>query len=177
MHGRYSGTWPSWQFQQTASKVQMMRLKQNADAYHCEIIFILFRERQHYIIYCIFSPSDFQNCCWSKHLKSEVHILEYHPLHPILGLSLRNNWHSTLMTFKRPSNRYITFWKTIAIFYIQFWKCDRNMIIKNCQLSSMTNVTGSIVVDTNTKSLLFMYIQRIHELELHCNKETSDEDG
>ena len=42
--------------QQTEPTVQIMRLKQTADAHHCEIILILSEEKQHNGVYCIFHP-------------------------------------------------------------------------------------------------------------------------
>ena len=39
-----------------------MRLKQNADAYQCEIVFILFGEKQHNGVYCMFHPLTVQKC-------------------------------------------------------------------------------------------------------------------
>ena len=39
---------------QTESTVQILRLKQNANAYHYEIVFVLFGENQHSVLYWIF---------------------------------------------------------------------------------------------------------------------------
>ena len=58
--------------QHTDPTVQIMRLEQNADAYHCEIVLVLFGEKQHNDVYWLFHPLTIQKCCWSKHLKSEV---------------------------------------------------------------------------------------------------------
>ena len=57
-----------------------MRLKQYADAYHCEIVLALFVESNTMVFIACFHPLNVQKCCSLKHLKSEVYILWCHPL-------------------------------------------------------------------------------------------------
>ena len=61
LFSEYSGIFPTW-FQQTESTVQVMKLKQNANAYQCELVLVLFGEKQHSGGYCMFHPLTVQEC-------------------------------------------------------------------------------------------------------------------
>ena len=64
-----SGTGPTGPFQQADPILQIMKLKQNADAHRCENVLAPFGEKQHSAAYYIFHPLTVQKLFCSKSLE------------------------------------------------------------------------------------------------------------
>ena len=121
--------------QPTDPTVQIIRLKQNANVYHCWIIVVLFGEKQHKGVCSMFHSLTVQKWCWLKHLESKVYsqFPVNSPTRPTIPTIALKQLKYDICEFKRLTNRCTTFQLSIWICYIhrqQFWKCNWTMNIK-----------------------------------------------
>ena len=88
IHARYSGSCHT-EFKTNWTQIQILRFKQNAVSHQCETVLILFGQKKHNFVYCMFHPLTVQNCLIETSNRRCIHsFLEHRPLDPLLRRSL-----------------------------------------------------------------------------------------